>query len=271
MGKAGALAIAVIMVLTVPALARAPIHIVSLKACTDELLLDLVPPSRIASITFLSRQKASLKRWPQAAAIPVNYGTAEEILKIHPDLVLADPFTPPGLLGLLTKSGVRIVEVPPAQNFNEIRAVTRLVANAVGEQARGEKLIAHMDNVLRDLATHRPKQPLTVAEWGGGGYVPGRSGMFDAILRAIGARNLEQGVFGYYDVESLIAANPEALVYNDIYEGTMSLRADQDLHPALMKRYAGKRVSYNGVYGCGVPESADIARQLQDGLAKIRR
>ena len=48
----------------------------------------------------------------------------------------------------------------------------------------------------------------------------------------------------YYDVEGLIAAHPDALVYGDTYEGTASLRSDQDLHPALMKRYAGKRISY---------------------------
>jgi hypothetical protein len=49
-----------------------------------------------------------------------------------------------------------------------------------------------------------------------------------------------------------------------------SLRADQDLHPALKKRYAGKRISYAALYGCGVPESADVAKQLQDALGKVR-
>jgi iron complex transport system substrate-binding protein len=111
---------------------------------------------------------------------------------------------------------------------------------------------------------------LTVAEWGGGGYVPGRGGLFDALLTAAGARNVEQGSFGYYDVESLIAARPDALVYGDTYAGTTSLRADQDLHPALMRRYAGRRITYASLYGCGVPESADVTKQLQDGLRKVR-
>src|SRR5450432_83995 len=86
------------------AAAAPPQHIMSLKICTDELLLDLVSPSRIASVTFLSREKAGLKFWPQAAAIPVNHGTAEEILKLHPDLILADPFMAPALRPLLAKS-----------------------------------------------------------------------------------------------------------------------------------------------------------------------
>ena len=39
--------------------------------------------------------------------------------------------------------------------------------------------------------------------------------------------------------------------------GTASLRNDQDLHPALMKRYGGRRIAYPALYGCGVPQSAE--------------
>jgi iron complex transport system substrate-binding protein len=245
-------------------------RIMSLKICTDELLLDLVPASRIASVTFLSRERAGLKFWPQAANIPINHGSAEEILTLHPDLILTDPFMAPSLRPLLAKTGARIVEVPPAENFEQIRAVTRMVAKAVGEEARGEAAIAKMDADLRELAARQPKKMLTVAGWGTGGYVPGTGGLFDAMLTAAGARNAERGSFGYYDVEGLIAVNPDALVYGDTYSGTTSLRADQDLHPALLKRYAGRRVTYTSLYGCGIPRSAGIARQLQDALLKVR-
>jgi iron complex transport system substrate-binding protein len=262
-------AVAAAQLLKVGALPRAG-HIMSLKACTDELLLDLVPPSRIASITFLSRAKASLRQWPQAARIPVNHNTAEEILLTHPDLILTDPFIAPALRPLLARTGAKVVEVPPAETFDQIRADVRLVARAVGEQARGEALIARMDAQLHDLAAHRPAKELTVAQWGGGGYVPGKGGLFETLITAAGARNVERGSFGYYDVESLIAANPDALVYDDTYRGTTSLRADQDLHPALMQRYAGRRISYAALYRCGVPESAAVAKRLQGALRKIQ-
>ena len=260
-------AVIVLALLVTPAAAAPPQRIMSLKVCTDELLLDLAPPSRIASITFLSREKASLKVWPQGARIPVSHGTAEEILSTKPDLILTDPFMAPALRPILAKSGAKIVEVPPAENFAQIRDTVRLVAKAVGEEARGEAVIAHMDATLRDLEKHKPAKALTVAEWGLGGFVPGKGGLFDTIVTAAGGRNLAKG--GYYDVEGLIAAHPDALVYGDTYEGTASLRSDQDLHPALMKRYAGKRISYRSLYSCGVPEVADAAQQLQDRLREI--
>jgi iron complex transport system substrate-binding protein len=175
----------------------------------------------------------------------------------------------PALRPILAKSGAKIVEVPLAENFAQVRDAVRLVARAVGEEARGEALIARMYTTLKDMAAHRPARALTVAEWGTGGLVPGKGGLFDTIVSAAGGRNLAKG--GYYDVESLIAAHPDALVYGDTYEGTASLRSDQDLHPALMKRYAGKRISYRALYGCGVPETADAARQLQDRLRGIAK
>src|SRR5438445_658538 len=131
--KAGVLAAAVLLLLPGQAVA-APQRIMSLKICTDELLLDLVPASRIASVTFLSREAAGLKYWPQAANIPINHGSAEEILSTRPDLILTDPFMAPSLRPLLAKTGAKIIEVPPAENFEQIRAVTRLVAKAVGEE-----------------------------------------------------------------------------------------------------------------------------------------
>jgi iron complex transport system substrate-binding protein len=246
-------------------------RIMSLKICTDALLLDLVSPSRIASVTFLAREKAALRWWPQAAHIPVNHNTAEEILAAKPDLILTDTFTAPALRPLLAKTGAKVIEVPPAGNFDQIRAVTRMVAKAVGEEARGEQLIARMDADLKTLAARRPARPLNVAEWGGGGYVPGRGGLFDAVLTAVGARNIEQGAFGYYDVETLVAKNPDALIYGDTYAGTASLRDDQNLHPALLKRYANRRVSYDPLYGCGVPQTARAALALQAALARVSR
>jgi iron complex transport system substrate-binding protein len=238
----------------------------SLKVCTDELLLDLAPPSRIASITFLSHEAASLKVWPQAARIAVNHNTAEEILAVHPDLILTDTFTPPALRLLLAKTGARLVEVPPAADFDRIRANVRLVARVIGEEKKGEALIARMDAALADLKAHRPVHAPTIAEWGEGGYVPGTDGLFDALLVAAGARNVETRRFGYYDVEALLAARPDFLIYGDTYAGTASLRADQDLHPALLARYKGRRITYRGLYGCGVPEAVEGARQIQDGI-----
>lgn len=243
----------------------------SLKICTDELLLDLVAPERIASVTFMSQEPAALRHWPQGARVRVNYGAAEEILTTRPDLILTDPFISPAMRQLLAKTGARIVEVPPAENFEQIRDTTRMVAKALGEEARGEQLIARMDADLRIVAANRPARTIRVAEWGNGGYVPGAGGLFGAMLKQAGATSIAQSGMGFYDVEALIAARPDVLVYGDTYRGMATMRDDQDNHPALMKRYGGRRIRYASLYGCGVPMTARITRQLQADLIGVAR
>src|ERR1700744_3028898 len=243
-----------------------PTRIMSLKICTDELLMDLVPPSRIASVPFLSREKAALKLWPQAAHIAVNHNSAEEVLATTPDMIITDTFTTAQMRGLLTRSGARVVEVPPAENFDEIRAVTRQVGDAVGMGPRAEALIARMDATLQALAASRPAQAIRVMGWGGGGFVPGRATLFNAVLEAAGGTDIA-ATDGYYDVEGLIAARPDVLAYGDDYIDTPSLRVDQNAHPVLLKLYGNRRIVYPAaLFNCGVPESAEAAKQLRGAM-----
>ena len=247
-----------------------PHRIMSLKICTDELLMELVPPERISSVTYLSREKAALKLWPEAARIPVNHNSAEEVLTQKPDLILTDNFTAPSMRALLAKSGARIVEVPEAENFDQIRAVTRLVGQAVGEPDRAEQLIAQMDAQLRQLAANRPARAIRVAGWGGGGFVPGRDTLFNVVLEAAGGTNIAGGDF--YDLESLIAARPDVLAYGDDYTDSPSLRDDQNAHPLLLKLFGGRRVAYpSALIGCGLPQSAGAALAFQAALAAAMR
>ena len=224
--------------------AAAPQRVMSLNVCADQLLLALLPEKRIASLTFMAREPQPLRIWPQ---------------------VLTGPFMPALTRQLLQRSGARIVEVPLAENFDQIRAVTRQVAAALHAEARGEILLAHMDEDLQALAKARPATPIRVAQWGNGGYVPGQSGLFGVMLTAMGAQSITAGD-GFYDLEGLLAGKPDALIFSDTYAGMATLRTDQDSHPALTRRYP--RMSYSSFYGCGVPQLAAAARKLQTDLNK---
>jgi iron complex transport system substrate-binding protein len=260
----------IVLALCRPVIAVPPQHIMSLKLCTDELLMDLAAPGQIASLSFLSREKAALKIWPQAAALPVNHNTPEEVLAMHPDLVLTDDFTSPAMRVILARSGAKVVEVPAAENFAQIRAVTRQVGEAVGARAKAEALIARMDATLRQLASAPPHPVIRVAGWGGGGFVPGRHSLFNSVLTAAGGTNIAGDNGGYYDVESLIAAKPDILAYGDDYIDTPSLRMDQNAHPLLLKLFAGRRILYpTAFYACGLPQSADAAAALRATMRRV--
>jgi iron complex transport system substrate-binding protein len=241
----------------------------SLTVCTDRLLMDLAPPERIASISYLSREKAALRLWPEAAHLPVNHNSPEEIVAAKPDLVLTLDYASPAIGALAVKAGLKILTIPEAENFAQIRAMTRQVGDAVGARPRAEALIAKMDATLRDLAASRPARTVRVAGWGGGGYVPGRLSLFNQVLEAAGGTNIAGPQGGYYDVESLVAARPDVLAYGDDYIDTPSLRLDQNAHPVLLKLYANRRIVYpSALFGCGVPESAQAAKNLRAVLMR---
>ncbi len=244
----------------------------SLSMCTDALVLDLLPLNRIASVTFLSRDPSNSFLWPQAAKVYINYGNAEEVFAEKPDLVLAGTYTTPATRMLIKKVGISMLEIPAANNFAEIRATTRSVAHALGEDALGEALIAKMDATLRELEATKPQRIIRVAGWNGGGSVPGRGTLFDAILTAAGGVNVASSdgeSDGSFDLEQLLRARPDVLAYGSDTSSTPSLHTDEALHPIVLKLYAGRRITYpSALYSCGVVESADAAVALRASLLK---
>ena len=249
-----------------------PRRVMSLSMCTDDLLLELLPPERIASVTYYARDPGISYEWPQAANVRINWGTVEEVFAAKPDLVLAGSYTTPAARALLKKMHYPLLEVPPAENFDEVRAVTRQVAHALGRDAAGAALIAKMDATLQSLAASRPRQVIRVAAWGEGGSIPGKGTMFDTILTAAGGVNIAASLDGGYrsfDIEQLIAARPDILAYAGNVGDTPGHNTDVAQHPLLRKLYATRRVTYpSALYNCGVVESADAAVALRASLLK---
>jgi iron complex transport system substrate-binding protein len=265
----------VLSLLWASAATSAPGHVMSLSMCTDDLLLELLPPERIASVTYYSRDPSISQLWPLAAKVPINFGTIEEVLAQKPDLVLAGSYTTPAARMLLRKLNMPLLEVAPASDFDEIRAATRRVAHALGRDAVGEALIAKMDATLRELDATKPPLTIRVAAWGEGGSIPGKGTLFDSILREAGGVNVarsEGGAYESFDIEQLLFAHPDVLAYARNVTDTPGLNTDLARHPLIRKLYAGRTVTYPGaLYSCGVVESANAAAALRVSLLQAMR
>lgn len=254
----------------VPAATPTAQRVMSLSMCTDDLALDLLPPERIVSLTYYARQPDQLREWPAAATIAVNHGSAEEVLAAKPDLVLAGSYTTGAVRALLRSLHFQVLEVPPAENFAQIRAVTRQVAQALGREAAADELLARMDATLHSLAAAPLLRPVRVAAWGEGGAVPGRGTLFDAVLQAAGASNIAAESDAPYmgiGIEGLLMARPDVLVYASGTLRAPGRNTESALHPLLLERYRGRRINYDSVaVRCGIPQSAQAAVQLRAAL-----
>ena len=189
--------------------------------------------------------------------MPINYGTPEEVAREHPDLVLTGTFSTPAVRMLLRRIGANLVEVPPAEDFDQIRAVTRQVASAVGAAEKGEALIAEMDAVLADLARTKPARRIVVAGWTTSGIVPAKGTLFDSIVTAAGGENVANligskplyGQYTAFDLEQVVTLRPDILAYGDSRVGRSDLSGEQLRHPdrSPALRRPADRVSRNVV------------------------
>jgi iron complex transport system substrate-binding protein len=251
-----------------------PQRILSMMQCTDLLLLALVPRERIASITYLAHPAVEALMPGRDRGIAINHGTAEDIVRQTPDLILAGTFSTPAARRLARQVGASLIEIGPANSFADIRATTRRVGAAVGEPARAEAMIRRMDATLRTLAASRPAHPRTVAAWNGSGSVPGPGTLADEIIRVAGGINIAATQAGQrpgsFDVEQLLAARPDAILQGrDGWSGA-SLNAARAAHPLVQRLYRGRRITFSDpLYGCGLPQTAEAAGDLRRALLAL--
>jgi len=248
----------------------APRRIMSTNVCTDLLLLQIAPKSKIASVTFMAPQGARALFPGRADGIPLNHGAAEDVINLKPDLILDSGLSSPLVRTLARRVGARVVDVKNANNFQDIRDIVRQVGEAVGEPARAEALVRQMDATLAGLAAHPPRRRMRVVAWSGGSAVPGKGSLTDAIITAAGAVNIaaRPGVAeSSFGVEELLIAKPDALLFGGATLGQPSLLSDEGQHRAVREAYAGRRIAYSDIaHTCGLPQSAQAAVDLRRAL-----
>lgn len=217
-----------------------PQRIVSMNLCTDELLMRMVDPSRIASITYLSQQpvNAPLGLDAIASTLKVNHGLAEEVLMQDPDLILAGRFTSTTAVSLLRRIGYKIVVFNPENTLDDMRANIRKLGEAVGEIDRAEKIIADFDRRLKALQQQIPAGEKPVfADIGVNNYIAGANTLYAHIVNAGGYTTLGQalGFEGFRNVplEEILSTSPALISTATPWTSPPSMSTIALRHPAL--------------------------------------
>ena len=257
-----------------------PVRVMSMNQCADQIVLALLPPERIASVTWLSRDPKGSLMHREAARVGINHGLAEEVARQKPDLIVAGTYTTPATRSLLKQLGYPIVEVTHADSFEDIRRITRQVAGALGEETRGEALIARMDRQLAELARD-PGPPMRVAAWDGAGFNASEGSLYNAVLEAAGAVNVANrppaSAYGRPDVEVLLLTAPTLLVKGAGHRREPGLRDNVERHPVIREYWNGARTLTirQAYYLCGTPFIGDaivrLRAELRDAAAHVTR
>lgn len=261
--------LATIAVITPPARADRPHRIVSAFLCTDEYVLRLVPRNRIAAVSYLAADTHPVVSTvaEQAKGIPGVRASAEQVLALHPDLVVTYAGTNARQTQLLRAANIHVLEIPWAQSLTDVRRITLMLGRQLGAEPRGAAMLREMDVQLRAarfIAAHPPVRTLIYEP---NGYATS-GGVTDEILSAAGLQNVATGPHltrsGSLPVESVLTTAPELLVLNGEHEAQPA-KADLVLkHPALRALHGNTLIARASLVPllCPGPWSAGIAGTL---------
>jgi iron complex transport system substrate-binding protein len=243
-----------------------PQRIVSLNLCTDQLLIQLVERDRIAAITYLARDAHASAMAAEARGLPLTAGTAEEVIALEPDLVLAGTFSTRATISILRQLGYRVVEFEPEYSFASITANIRKMAALVGEPERGAAMVRQIEAELARLPKPPAERPV-FADYDANGYTSGNGALITEVANLAGFDTLGQrlGTGGARSVslEQMLTTRPDLIDLSDEYAGE-ALATQLFRHPALQHLLRERRqISLPGKYtACGSPMTLHALRAL---------
>lgn len=125
-----------------------PQRIVSLTLGTDEILIDLVNPDRIAALTYLSDDSGISHISERSIQVKnkIKGNSAEAILALKPDLVLIADWWELNILDTLREMGINVYVYKTPYTVADVKKTIREIAFIVGETERGETVIRDFDN-----------------------------------------------------------------------------------------------------------------------------
>lgn len=215
--------------------------------------------------------RARAKRFPKARA------NTEEILPRSPDVVLRVWGGAPKLAEALERFDISIVTLGYASDFDAVKANIRTAADALGQQARGEAMIANLDARLAALA-ERPLYPHAALYVTPGGVTAGSGTMIDSIFKAARVKNAaaEAGVAFWTPLPAeMLALHPPSLIVTGFFTADRELVSRWSIarHPALKEIFSNTPTVHLSADTISCPAwfSIDAAETIAAGLDAARR
>ena len=242
-----------------------PLRVMALDQCADQYVLALRPDAELA----LSPRADDPDSWLRDAAAghPRVRPTPEAAIAFQPDVVVRYWGGEPRLLARLEATGIRVVTIEDATDFNGVRANIREVARALGVPGRGETLTARMDATLPGAAPNHGAPSGSALYLTAGGFTAGKGTLVDAIFRAAGFTNAAAGPFFAPVSVERIALFPPARFVLGFFDQARGDWRGPGRHP-VVQRAANGRVAARlpaAALTCPAWFAADAAAMLKAG------
>ncbi|MDJ0822506.1 MAG: ABC transporter substrate-binding protein [Paracoccaceae bacterium] len=242
----------------------APERVVSLNLCTDQLAMLLAAPGQLVSVSQLARDPRSSAMAEAALGVPTNDSSAEAVVLLNPDLVLAGTWTTRATVEMLRQLGYRVELFAPINALTEARDNIARMGALLGAEARASEMTAAFDERLADLRADDTDGP-RVALYYALGNTAGRETLPGDLLATAGLKNIaaEKGLpfGGALPLEELVLSDPDLILIGRPYGG--HARATELLqHPALKQAGDVAILQSGPAWSCETPFLLDALQEL---------
>lgn len=259
------------------AASETPRRIVSINMCTDQLLLDMVPPTRILGLSPYAGD--TLRSWAadKALSLPKLSGTAEEVLILKPDLVLLSRYMKPDTLDFIRRRGIPHAEFDDVRSLDEAKAQILAFGARVGEAEAAKTRVAAIDVALEGLRVTATRAGIRVLPLARRGWVAGKETLMSDLLAKAGLSNAaaELGIQdgGFVSLEAIVKLRPDAILVARDDLSSEDQGAAMLLHPAIQGLFPPERRLYlsEKLTVCGGPMLAEAINQLAAQIGAIKK
>ncbi len=197
-----------------------PQRIVAANAAWVDLLAKLVPTERIAAIPRAAQDYSILAvddvGWDEVARF--EGFTAETLIALQPDLILAHAWQSLDTLDILREAGVAVWAPPLPHTWSDIVQSVRSLGTLLELEPEAEELVGELERRAQRLArrARTGETALSYSNLGTGGWAAGKDTTADILFELAGLENAASiaGHVGHQnlDLEALITLDPDWIV-----------------------------------------------------------
>ena len=244
-----------------------PKSIASLNLCLDALLLKLVEPERINSLTYLSASSQFSPVADQAKKFHLNRGLAEDLVPRNPDLIVAGDFGATDAKALLSQLGFRVETLALPQTLDGITAHIRKLGELTGSQLKAEEMSGQLEKQIARLDAAKQNHKLIPAFWYSSNVVVvGAHTLENELMTRAGFYNLalDKNISGFaqIDLEDLILAKPDVIIIEASDVPAFSIAQEYVQHPVLSKNNVKIITLPATLSVCIAPVAVDVIANL---------
>jgi iron complex transport system substrate-binding protein len=205
-------------VLAAPTLEASPQRIASCFVAADEMVIDLLSPTKELHRLIAVSTLAEDPRYSFAAPLPKTVthrcgAELESLLAARPDLVILASFNRPELIDRLRQAKVAVHVLENFNGLDDVAANLKALGKLLGTNKAAARLAGSVEATRNAMPT--PAAP-TLLSLSSDGVVAAGDTLFDDVVRASGGVNLaaRQGLKGWprLSAEALAKLDPDYLV-----------------------------------------------------------